>query len=434
MTPNVHILIIKYFFIKLIIIFLYRNTDNVYHTIIHDNHILRQLNDDGSSYIVAEFKVYPNKPDKRKSPKLLALNNCLHNIYGERDNCGSYDGYEYRLASLSNMYHLLYYEPWRIINKSPVNRCDNYEMAEHEYLRQWSYADYWTLREFDSLQYHIKSTSYELEEFYKKSYGLNQTDANILADCVIKEFIQTLIWAPSDYKRYSLAEIEVPKTDFSKTALMYSIHMNDYSRSKELLIQGANVNARTTVAYRSKRKRINGHVMIFRRSPLMYAAENSSIEIIKLLVQSGGAELDATDSQGRTISNYLKLNPYLTEEEKSLSIKQLVERYSNEAELYHPSFNCKKASTKVEKHICSSKTLSIYDRELTKAYIKLYSMSKTQDFEKKDLLAWQKERKTDCTLSNKEDLDKCLKRKYRAKIRYLQQRLSATEKKPLVRN
>lgn len=243
-----------------------------------------------------------------------------------------------------------------------------------------------------------------------------------------------MIWAPSDYKRYSLAEIEVPKTDFSKTALMYSIHMNDYSRSKELLIQGANVNARTTVAYRSKRKRINGHVMIFRRSPLMYAAENSSIEIIKLLVQSGGAELDATDSQGRTISNYLKLNPYLTEEEKSLSIKQLVERYSNEAELYHPSFNCKKASTKVEKHICSSKTLSIYDRELTKAYIKLYSMSKTQDFEKKDLLAWQKERKTDCTLSNKEDLDKCLKRKYRAKIRYLQQRLSATEKKPLVRN
>jgi len=402
--------------------FLYRRVDTVMRKEVYDNHVLHLLNPDGTSQSIAEFEVYPKQQEKIDLPMMKALGKCLFNIYGERDNAGTTMAYEYRLGSYEEVLEQIKNKPWIVVNKKPYKRCDNYENDPEPFLENWSYMDHWNYREYGALQYHIKSTKYELENFYKNNYGLNEIDAEKTADCSTKSLIQTLI-RTSGAISYSKDSIDTLKTDFNKTSLMYSAHMNNYERTKKLLQSGENINAKTTVAYRSKRKMWHGKAMIYNRTPLMYAAENSSIEIIKLLVENG-ADVSAVDTEDRTISDYLKLNPYLTDEDKLLSISHLIEKYSQDNKLFKPSFDCKRANTKIEKRICENKSLAIYDRELSNTYMKLKEISSDRDYDRRDMLAWQRERQKDCGKLTSNNLDTCLIEKYRAKTRYLLQRFN----------
>ena len=88
--------------------------------------------------------------------------------------------------------------------------------------------------------------------------------------------------------------------DFGKTALFYAIGEGNHKAVEALLRAGANVN----IAYKSaKELRPDGDECRYwglghtSRTPLMHAAQNSDVRILKLLIQAG-AHLDAVDDLG----------------------------------------------------------------------------------------------------------------------------------------
>ena len=97
--------------------------------------------------------------------------------------------------------------------------------------------------------------------------------------------------------------------------------------------------------------------------------------------------------------------------------------------LYAASFNCQKASTKIEKTICHDKTLSHLDSELAKEYkkalklsmqnnISKYEGSSIYHFIKQTQKKWLKNRNKHC--SNTPQIKKCLLSYYNARIKKLQ--------------
>jgi uncharacterized protein YecT (DUF1311 family) len=211
-------------------------------------------------------------------------------------------------------------------------------------------------------------------------------------------------------------------TRFNKNLLMYAAHMNNYKAVRKLIDLGYSVNDKTI-----KVKSWIKTPFIYNRTALMYAAENASIEIIRELIKEG-AKIDAVDSKGRGISYYLSKNPRFTEVEKQLNLNKLIKKYEDSNQIFKPSFDPKKASTKIEKEISNDKTLSIYDREMGKAYNKLTNLSNQAELERKDQLKWLKVRNK---IANQADSENqfiiVLRQLTRARTRYLYQRIQALE-------
>ncbi len=77
--------------------------------------------------------------------------------------------------------------------------------------------------------------------------------------------------------------------------LIFSIEKNHIQHTKRALQQGGNVNGKD----------------YFQKTPLMYACENGSLEIVKLLLSYGAAiSINERDRQGKTAFMYAKEKGY----------------------------------------------------------------------------------------------------------------------------
>lgn len=113
------------------------------------------------------------------------------------------------------------------------------------------------------------------------------------------------------------AQVDAPTNWFAKTALMYAVQTNDHPVAQFLLEQGANPSARTVASDQQC-----GRLKRDGRTPLMYAAENASPELIDLLLDAG-AEADAADTEGNTAAWYLERNSGLNNGEKAVLLRRL---------------------------------------------------------------------------------------------------------------
>ena len=102
---------------------------------------------------------------------------------------------------------------------------------------------------------------------------------------------------------------------FGKTPLMYAAQFDLLETASLLLDLGADPTAVTTESPEcTTAVKING------RTALLYAAENAGEDMIKLLLQKGADPL-ATDSAGRGLEDYLRLNRKLgTKQRRKLAV------------------------------------------------------------------------------------------------------------------
>jgi ankyrin repeat protein len=199
---------------------------------------------------------------------------------------------------------------------------------------------------------------------------------------------------------------------FGKTPLMLAAHLDRPDSIRILLSAHAEVNAVThNVSFSCS----NGFERVG-RSALTYAAENASPVVIKLLLDAG-ADPKIRDSKGNGLDYYLAKNPRITSEEKKLGVTDLSKIAS---QFVGPSFNCHAARTSIEKLICKSEVLRMFDMELARAYELLHA--KQGALVIADQRDWIKRRNASCTGVNlSED---CLAEIMRTRIRYLHNRNS----------
>lgn len=113
------------------------------------------------------------------------------------------------------------------------------------------------------------------------------------------------------------AQVDAPTNWFAKTALMYAAQTNDQTVARFLLEQGANPSARTAASdQHCARLKRDG------RTPLMYAAENASPELIELFLNAG-VETAAADTEGNTAAWYLERNSGLSDDERTFLLRRM---------------------------------------------------------------------------------------------------------------
>ena len=113
---------------------------------------------------------------------------------------------------------------------------------------------------------------------------------------------------------------------FGKSALYYSIQLNDHELAASLLRRGANVNH----TYKTRLElnpadwtcAADTYIKHTRRTPLMHAAQHADKEMIELLV-AAGARLDAIDEIGSSVVDYAVMGKKPENEAylKSISVK-----------------------------------------------------------------------------------------------------------------
>jgi uncharacterized protein YecT (DUF1311 family) len=154
------------------------------------------------------------------------------------------------------------------------------------------------------------------------------------------------------------------------------------------------------------------------RTALTYAAENASPIVMELLFEATGSQ----GLEGIDINHYLALNPRLTETDRAAGFTAL----AADAEKFRgPGFDCARARTRVEKTICGSAVLSIFDAEMTRAYEQFRATgdSAASVASQKDWLKWRDSR---CALSGAE-YENCLAEQMRTRTRYLHNRIAETK-------
>lgn len=151
-----------------------------------------------------------------------------------------------------------------------------------------------------------------------------------------------------------------------KNLMMYATHINNFNAVKELSNHiDVNETTRTNPDDESC-----SNISSNNRNALTYACENASKELIGFLVQKG-SNVQILDTKSRSLDYYLNKNPYLTENEKKKGMDFLKELRHIDLSMVNPSFDCKKASNRFERAICSSDTLSNYDKSMSILYNKL---------------------------------------------------------------
>ncbi len=430
-----------------------------------------KINSDGSLEGVATLKVYLSLNELLANKDFTiykAYLSCLAKIMGqEPPNSGTMHSHTNAVMAGDYGATKAILRPWTLIDDQkerdfPVLKA---------FLKSWAYQDIWNLREYQTLPSHLNLTAQELKKFYIKSYNIAEKQAEIMGKNAVWEILNSYMVISTYFKRNyqkknilnsinaqinkgskvnwnksknkfnyesaslvidnekNIAEIhkyfskEKLKTEYNKNLLMYAAHMNNYAAVKKLIALGYSVNEQTTKA--------QSWIMtpfIYNRTALMYAAENASLEIIRELVKAE-AELTAVDSAGRGINYYLSKNPRFTKIEKQMGLKNLIKKYEDAYQIFRPSFNPQKAFTKIEKVIVNDQTLSIYDREMGKAYCELISLSNQAELEKKDQLNWLALRNKIANLTNSEyKFVIALRQLTRARTRYLYQRIQALTK------
>ncbi|MFC7048221.1 lysozyme inhibitor LprI family protein [Emcibacter nanhaiensis] len=344
------------------------------------------------------------------------------------------------------------------------------EGFQKKHFSDWKYQDVWSYREAGVLDSARRDAKRELTRYYKKYFDMSDEEAAQLADDAVeglpggyyslgvyyeqnKDFdaLKGLIdgtfsdWSAlgdlltlkrqKKIPEYLLLMVDVPqqignlpdalKADtiinyFDKDLLMYAAHMNNYDAVKYLLAIDWPLERVTRFEQYRRGNFVGGCHYINRtnRSALTYAAENASIELIKLLVEAG-MDTEIHDSQGNSLDYYINLNPRFSAEDKALGFNGLLAKYA-EAEPVTPSFACGGKLSRLESAICSKPGLAIYDRELSRAYGKLRGRDDIGAQMKKSQVDWIGWRTRECR-RYKEDfqLNACIARTTRARIRYL---------------
>lgn len=420
--------------------------------------LLTQLDKNGNNKPFASIKLARELSDfdTKEFAHLLALNKTLRTMLGNGRNF-----YDSKAKLGKNVFKNLIDRPWAVDKMDGRHYWSNYyndKMAKC--LKDWALKEIWNLREYDTLQLQIASSKKWLTGFYQDAYGMKTEYAYKKAKNNIEELIGAYFYFHPNYFKfrqntnYKLSEDIIsgktdiqweqfekvkygfspqksllttmqidnaylvknpsePMTDFGKTLLMYAAHMNNYDAVKTLVDQNTSINAVT----KPQDGWVEIPVSITNRSALTYAAENGSIEVIKLLVEHG-ADTNIKDSKGNNLDFYIHKNPRFADL-KYLNFSSILKRYTNSNELFKPSFDCDKASTIIEKEICTNKSLSIYDRELSQAYKNLKKYSTNKSFDKEQQSLWLKNRNEKCSKGTKNEISSCLGREYRSQTRFI---------------
>ena len=340
--------------------------------------------------------------------------------------------------------------------------------SQAKHLQHWQFTDIWSQREYSVYEDLQIDAEQELTHHYTKEFNYKPERASLLAKDVIRglpssyyslavfnnvekdfsSFERMLNGTFDDWDSVkSLMElkygekmdiaaltlmIDVPtqyqnlqnefqsnniKTFYGKDLLMFAAHMNNYDAVDYLLNSDWPVDRVTALTEQfycgPKLQRVN-------RSALTYAAENASVYLMQRLVDAG-ADITIKDSQGNGLDYYLKLNPRLSDEERSVGINTLLKRYKDKDKgKPQPSFDCKLKLNAIEATICKHQGLAIYDQELHAWYQSLRSIPSLSTILPKSQIAWLRRRNSECkAFTDEQQLNACIARVTRARIRYL---------------
>jgi uncharacterized protein YecT (DUF1311 family) len=341
----------------------------------------------------------------------------------------------------------------------------------HEHFDQWRYSDIWSYRERDVLDNLKSDAIIELSEYFQVSFSYSSEVAKQLASAVIQEMninyysLASFGNAGVDYSKYQLLvdgtlsdwnqflgevtndesvtifpefslivdnPILIEKlpvkenaekfvTSYEKDLLMVAAHMNNYDSVKYLVDHGWALDRTTKkesgVCFFEGPSRVN-------RSALTYAVENGSPYLINYLIRAG-ANSEIVDSDKNSLNFYLQQNPRFTNEEKALGLSEILKKYSLDVKI-KPSYSCDGKLNRIETAICNSEGLSIYDLELRDAYKKALSITKVSEMVKKSQIKWISLRAISCNkFSIDSQLNSCIARMTRARIRYLESLVSS---------
>jgi hypothetical protein len=209
------------------------------------------------------------------------------------------------------------------------------------------------------------------------------------------------------------SEIEniIAPNAIGKTLLMYAVQMNHYGAVEKLIdfySQGVGIKDDDACTNIKKQSRTVMH----------YAAENASTEIMYLLIKKS-YKTNVLDSQKNNLFYYLNKNQLIADDEKELGMEffdNII--YSHFLAEVKPSFSCDKASNKLEKTICSNKTLSNYDKSLSILY---GNLKKHVGFDKikSSQTKWLKDLNSLCNQKDAKQYNSCLINEYRDRNYFL---------------
>lgn len=369
-----------------------------------------QLHADSTSSKVCSLQIYKNFEDEKQTelPYFSAYIHSVKKILLSPGDCGTSTPESYAKSNGELFVSTALLRPWAIANNLQKTSRTDLKKQLSKHFDHWKYTDIWTYRESESFDYLAIDATSELKDYYITQFAYPPQYAEQLAKTFIQEipfsyyslgvyedadkdysWLQKMVdgqfnnWLeiedltklqhgkiadiafslmldnPQQFTANPTLPIDKIENYYKKNLLMYAVHMNNYDTVEWLLKNDFPLNRKTFLEHSMCTvypERIN-------RSALTYAAENSSIHLIKLLIDAG-EKPDIIDNKGNNLDFYLKQNPRFTDEEKQLGIEGLVDKYKDA--VIQPSFNCNQKLGKIESTICNNKGLSIYDKELNK--------------------------------------------------------------------
>lgn len=364
------------------------------------------------------------------------------------------------------------YRPWAA--SAAKGGYYQYDIRASAFLEDWSYQELWTRREYQTLLELMGPAEANYADYLRSRFGVRASAATTDAVTVVQQLIGARLEVPSQFD-VAAGAIYFPSTPlhravmlrdpsafdealapaqlaqarpfgrpqsnwqilsaalldavewpdgldklltagadpnatnaFGKTPLMVAAHFNRVDAVRKLLKAGANVNAATVTSTTEWLGSPRAG-----RTALMYAAENAGPAVIKALLDAG-ADPQAQDAEGNGMKYYLSNNPRFTDDERALGVTGLARTADQFA---GPSFDCRKARANVEKAICGSEVLRIFDLEGARAFERLRQKDPSLLAEQRQ---WLRMRDRGC--ANGTDVD-CLAELMRTHERSLQDRL-----------
>jgi uncharacterized protein YecT (DUF1311 family) len=430
---------------------------------------IHKLSLDGSTKKVCTIKIFENfSPENsgKDFPFFTAYKKAVEEITLSTGDCGTSHPEVYAENAGKLYASMSIIRPWAI---DPTWKSGNNSWEVKDFQRKhfddWKYQDIWSYREFQTHENTKLDAINELKTHYINNYSYTNEDAEKLASGIIDSmpgayyslgvydganqdtsFLQSLVdgtynnWEDLELLKVGYENIpnlpltilvdnpkmlkKLPdtinqnniKTFYEKDFLMFAAHMNNYDSVKYLIEQGWPIN---NVTKWENNGPCNPRMERTNRSALTYAAENASIELIQYLV-SKGSDINITDTKGNNLDFYINKNPRFSVEEKALGFEGIIKKYSTLSDI-QPSFSCSSKLNSIEQAICSSEGLSIYDRELLQAYQRVLAHENIAKRVQKSQIEWIKQRNNTCSqFKEKHQVNACIARKTRARIRYLE--------------
>jgi uncharacterized protein YecT (DUF1311 family) len=336
------------------------------------------------------------------------------------------------------------------------------DMPTERFLDDWGYEEPWNRREIELLKVMRSTAEGSYSSYLQRDFGMSTKAADAGARAAVAAIVGGWLRIPQGYEEsaeyyFERRRLTVPALDrdraafdallkhatnpqysrtlfdalewpyavdrllelgadpnfeneSGKTALMMAAHLDRIDTVRKLLKAGARVNERMHGS------EIYGELVTQRidRTALMYAAENASPRVLDVLLRAG-EKADAKDSRGNGIGFYLSNNPRYANEEWRAGIDGVLKGIPKSLDA---SFGCREAKTRIEKTICGSEALAIFDAEIAAAFQRLKQKEGLPALAQQR--AWLAERNRRCARADDES---CLGDTMRTQMRYLHTRL-----------